>query len=280
MAEVDYDKFVEPTEGEPEEVVAEATEEVEEPKKESRENERVRQLVDEKNELKARVDAMEGLKEEILRLKESMKPPEPAPEPEVDFMEDPKEYVDNNKRALQARIEALEKQETEANELNKQEMYALKLQMSITEAERQFSSEHPDYLKALQYNREYRIEELKMMGVKDQNAVNVIAQEEIFLARNKIDTGESPAEAAYNLALKRGYKPQAVDIETVEKDLDEEVSTRQKAREAQSMGGSGVSSPAEVDNGAEHEAWESIVKGATEVYGEKAAREMFPEYFS
>ena len=74
MAEVDYDKLTEPTEGEVEAEVAEeeSQEEVQEepkdePKEESRSNERIRQLVDEKNELKTRVESLEKLQEEIVR---------------------------------------------------------------------------------------------------------------------------------------------------------------------------------------------------------------------
>ena len=285
MAEIDYDKLIEPTENdeeviepvaeEPEEVKAEEAEDKPEEKAESRENARVRQLVEEKNELKGRVEALEKLQEEIVKLRESMKEPEKPPEPEVEFMDDPKEYVDQNRRALEERLAHLEKQDLEANDLNKQEVSALRLQMSISESEREFTSEHPDYLKALEHNRTSRLEELELMGVDGEQARQVVAQEEIFLARRKLETGESPAEAAYNLALKRGYKPQAVNPETVDEELDEEVAKRERAANAQSMGGSGVSGDKEPEQDDQAAAWDPIIQAAKEAYGEKAARELF-----
>lgn len=285
MAEVDYDKLVEPTEGvqevadeaqpeQPEEQQAEAesVEETVEESKGGRANERIRQLVDEKNQLADRVTALEKLNAEIEKLRESLKQPEPEPEPEVDFLDDPRGYVDQNRRALEARIAHLESRDEEDSQQTQQELQALKFQMNISEDERTFSAEHPDYLKALEYNRQVRREELELMGVSGKDADQVIGQEELFLAGRNLTGGKSAAEAAYNLALKRGYKPQVVDTGKVDEELDEEVARREKAREAQSMGGSGTPDAPEQNT---NEEWSPVIEAYIEVYGERAAREAF-----
>jgi hypothetical protein len=287
MAEVDYDKLVEPTEAEVEseqptenpveepqeqQAEAESTEEItEEESKGGRANERIRQLVDEKNQLADRVSALEKLNGEIEKLRESLTK-QPEPEPEVDFLDDPRGYVDQNRRALEARIAELESRDEEGSQTTQQELQALKFQMTVSEDERQFTTEHPDYLKALDYNRQVRREELELMGVSGKDADQVIGQEELFLAGRNLQGGKSAAEAAYNLALKRGYKPQVVDTEKVDEELDEQVARRERAREAQSMGGSGSPDAAPENT---NEEWGPVIEAYAEVYGERAAREAF-----
>lgn len=292
MAEVNFDELFpeaesDETQGEaPQEETTDAvepeTDEESAPEKEaadsepkSRANDRIRQLVDEKNELKSRLEALEKLQEGLTEKLKGVLNPEPEPEPEVEFLEDPKGYVDVNRERLEKRIAALEKQDLEnANDL-KQELQMLKFQQTVHDYEREFTAEHPDYLKALEYNVEYRKEELALMGVtKDEEVRRIIAQETMMLAGSNIQNQKNPAEAAYNLAVRRGYKPKVVDTDEVREELDEEVGRRQKALDAESMGSSSPPS-GKVEEDPEEEGWALIAEGFADLYGEKAAKEIF-----
>lgn len=126
-----------------------------------------------------------------------------APKP-VDFMEDPKGYVDqkiqtavNSGQATAAELQAFREQ---------QQINALINEAG--QAEAAFSKEHADYEAALEHVRSTRMAQLRLMDSDATEAQmrQVIAREEIMGIASAKQRGINPAELAYNYAKTLGYK--------------------------------------------------------------------------
>lgn len=94
------------------------------------------------------------------------------------------------------------------------------LERTVVNQVQEFSKTTPDYPDALKYMLETRANELRLLGVPQEQIEVAIEQESIQLAHGSVQRGENTAETVYNLAKLRGYKApkaQKSNIETIEK---------------------------------------------------------------
>lgn len=152
--------------------------------------------LEQRKQLNARIAELEAA---ALARATPAEPPKP-----VDFMEDPKGYVDQRIQTAAQKAEA-----------NAAELQSLREQQQINaliseagQAEAEFAKQHADYEAALQHVRDTRMAQLRLMDTEATEAQlkQAIAREEIVGIAAAKQRGINPAELAYNYAKTLGYK--------------------------------------------------------------------------
>lgn len=239
-----------------------------EAQEESRANQRIRQLIEERNELKERMDqqaqGMLTLKEAVEKLAETR---QQEPENKVDFMEDPQGYVDQQTGDLKAQLEELQEQAKGGNEDAQRQLAQMQFVNALQTDEMQFHNQNQDYYQALDYIRGIKSEQYAELGMNEEQIAQRINAEETTEAMVAMQNGKSPAEYAYNNAKRLGYAGAEKPAEGQE-ELDEQVKRMENLQNAQSMGGSGVPEGAQIDT-AEEEAWAPVEEAFRELFGQE-----------
>lgn len=164
-----------------------------------------------RKELAAQIERERQERETLMRRFEerlnALMPKEQVP----DFQENPAEHlrhqlqnVNQSTQATQQQLAEL-RQQQQARELQEQ------LTRSVAAAEQQMVAEKPDYYQAVNYVRSQRIAELQVLGLDETQAAQQAQQELAQAAYLNAYHGRSPAQVAYQLALAKGYRPQASD---------------------------------------------------------------------
>jgi hypothetical protein len=181
-----------------------------EPKAESKQEQRSIPLaahLEERRAFRAELDAM---KREL----EAFKNPPKAPPPTPEFTEDPKAYVDHR---VQSALEKLEGQTKQIEQVQQtaqqatQQSEAVQFSQTLQAAEAAFVKETPDYYDALGHVREVRVNQLKLLapGITDDQIVAQIRQEEFGMAQQLARAGRNPIQTVYELARAYGYQKKA-----------------------------------------------------------------------
>lgn len=197
---------------------AKKDEKVEEKPKKTDDTVPLAKFLDEKNRLKAELEARDlTIKEfnaKIAALEAKL--PKPEPEAEPDFVEDPKAYVDTKLQKALAAVEAANKtvaeqgKKAEETALNAREQVELQQFLgNLQQHEQRFVAANPDYHDALNHIREIRAYQLQQFepGITQEQIIEVIRREEINLAASLARAGRDPVSTAYELAKKYGYQP-------------------------------------------------------------------------
>jgi uncharacterized protein YoaH (UPF0181 family) len=141
------------------------------------------------------------LERQFAELKASLTPQPQKPDPKVNPVEY-LAYLDQQlTQAEQAQVRRIQEQQVQSQ----QQAQTNDLVSRIAEAENDYRESVPDYFDAVNHLRQNRVEELMLAGLSDQEAVQAVAQDLVFLAQNAMERGRDPAEVAYNLAKKRGW---------------------------------------------------------------------------
>ena len=200
-----------------EEPEPEASEEAEqEPAEEKKEGQRVplSELMEERRarqqaqrelgEFRERYAKLDGRLEE---LSERFKAPVEQP-PSID--DDPVSHIAWQNRELQKQQseigDRLDKRDEEAQKVQQWQNF----QSAVAADERAYRTANPDqpFDKALEYLRAGRAQEYQAMGIVDPvQQQQLVAQDEVFVIQQAMSQGKSPSQAAWDLAVARGYKP-------------------------------------------------------------------------
>jgi hypothetical protein len=161
--------------------------------------------------IQMREQAEQLLKQEMLALKESLKPPEPkAPA----FEEDPFgatkvgfEHVARGFEQLQAELKQRDELIANLAQQQQQQQFMSAVQLS----EQQFRMKVPDYDEAFKYLTEVKVKEFQCQGLTDPQQIGAALQQSAVNATvAALRSGRNPAEAMYETAKLYGYKgPQA-----------------------------------------------------------------------
>jgi len=146
-----------------------------------------------------------------LKNPQGQQPAAEQPEPEPDFLADPKGYVDKKVQAALAKLDATEKKTTETAEQIKQREANEAILRATQSAETQFYSQTPDYPEALQHIRGVRTQQLQDLfpDATAEQINNHIAFEERETAKMLVSQNRNPAEFAYKFAKTLGYTKKA-----------------------------------------------------------------------
>ncbi len=214
-------------------------------------------LTEERNKLMARIGAQDqtigqlNIKLEKLNTLQAdiaamRKAQELPPEKEIDYLEDPKGYVDQQAASTVDKLRGIEetvKQTTDelgqTHQHMDQQRQVQALQAVAASQEEEFAKTTPDYWPALEHLRTIRASQLQM-AFPDATAVaiqNHIRSEEFATAAQIIQQGRNPAEYAYNFAKTLGYTPAKAPKTNEPGESAEELADRKDA--ARGLGGSG-----------------------------------------
>lgn len=160
-------------------------------------------------ELEQRAHRTAQLEAELQELKQKLTQQPPQPEP--DYLEDPKGYVDHK---VAKAIEELKKEAGEAKQTSQQAAEQAQLTQFLTQlqsAEAAFANEHPDYQDALTHIRTVRLQQYRLMypQATDEQLIQHLQREELVTAAQLMRMGRNPAEFAYHYAKTIGYTPRA-----------------------------------------------------------------------
>lgn len=219
VIEAPTEEVVEPEKAQEPEVKAEAPK-AEEPKPETKPEPQEKQHVPLAAHLEERRkwrEENERVQSEFAKLKaeiEALKNPPKAPEPEPDFVQDPKGYVDHRVKDVISKLEetgkAVETVGKTAEQVQAETQFN-RFMSDLNAAEASFSQSTPDYYDAIKHIRNARAMELKILvpDITEEQVSNQITQEEISLASQLMRQGRNPVEYAYKLAAARGYQKKA-----------------------------------------------------------------------
>lgn len=176
--------------------------------------------LEERNRLKAQIAELESranqttavqqkiqaLESELAALKNPPKPPEPEP----DFAEDPKAYIDRaNAKVLDA-VRSLEKQGGEQLTAQREQLQQVQLVNAVVASEDAFRATTPDYEDARLYVRNLRANQLALIpGATQDSIVQQIYAEERQMAAQLLQRNINPAQYLYQFAKASGYAGKA-----------------------------------------------------------------------
>lgn len=149
----------------------------------------------------ARRQELEGKLSDLTKQLEQMKAPV-APDREAD----PYGYLLHKIETVAKQIESIQNQSA----TNTQEMQQREAQQQFVNAVNgsiaAFTKDHPDYQDAYKHLREAKFKEARELGYSVDEANQKLNQEEFDITLRAMKANKSPAEIAYNLAQRYGYK--------------------------------------------------------------------------
>lgn len=170
-----------------------------------------REWTAEKNDLLQRLARLEPIADDLRQMRadkaEADKPAEP------DYLEDPKGYIDHDKRDIAAQLKSMGESVQQNAAITEQQAAITNMQGHIAGLEENYAREHKDYWDALEYYRAIRRTQLGEL-VPDANPGQVeqrIKLEELNVGAQIVQAGRNPSEYVYFLAKSMGYNPPEAD---------------------------------------------------------------------
>ena len=227
--------------------------------------ERIQQLVHERNELREdnarRDERLQMIQERMDALAKQQAPAaEEAPEPEIeipDFNEDPQANINARFQRLEGLLEKAITKTDETAQTAQQSQTVQQLNDAVRQDVDQYAAEHPDIHLAQKYANEVRLGELTDMGIPEIQARQMITAENLQMSAVALQNGKRPAEVIYARAKRWGYQPEVgeqTEGKAEEVDLEN----------AESLGGGGMPSVTEMMDMDEDEfdaAWQDLGYG-------------------
>lgn len=161
------------------------------------------ELRDTRQELRAYREEAEALRAERERQRQAQETPPP---PDKDA--DPAAWLAYQNRLAVWEVEQRRmEQEEMARENYEREATRTQFFQTVGGLEEQFRQERPDYDNAILYAKQVRAQELAGQGLTDEQIAYQVQREIMGFTALNLRNGQSPAQAAYNFAVSRGYRP-------------------------------------------------------------------------
>ena len=167
--------------------------------------------------LAAHLEERRRLQAELAEMRERLSKienPPKAPEPEPDFLEDPKGYVDAKVERAQATLKQVEQKA----EMGAQEAQLNRFLQHVGAIESDYVKQTPDYYDALAHVRHARSTQLAEMfpQATPEQITQQIRTEELQAAAALLQQGRNPSEVVYQMAKKvYGYAPKPTAAPTL-----------------------------------------------------------------
>ena len=148
------------------------------------------------------------LQERLNMLQQAWAPQQEAariPTPETDALGTLK-YVSGELQALKQQQAERQQQETQYTERQQQHQA---FEQAVKADEAAFQQTAPDYLEAVEFAKETRLNELREIGYNETRAQQILFNDIIHISTEALNEGRSPAQAYYNFAKYRGFAKQA-----------------------------------------------------------------------
>jgi len=163
-----------------------------------------------RKEFQKQLDALKGENENLKSTFDKIlkKAQEQSQDPAPSFDDDPV-------AALKYENEQLKKQMADFNSYKDQQIQQTEQQrgyqqfvQNYQQKAAEFSQEHPDFNDAYKYALECRLSDYKSLGYTDQQARQLVGDDEKAIAARALQEGDNPAESIYNFAKSRGFNGQ------------------------------------------------------------------------
>jgi len=141
--------------------------------------------------------------------------------PQKTFDQDPLGFTRDKLNEYGQTLEEMRMQTQQQNvqqqQMMQQQQAMNAIQERVASSEKEFVAKSPDYFDAIGYLQQVRTNELEAMGINNPMAIQQhIQNSAIQLAMGALQNGKSPAEVAYSIALKYGYKPSPGGLDSVQ----------------------------------------------------------------
>jgi hypothetical protein len=119
--------------------------------------------------------------------------------PEPKFEDDPLGYTQNKLTAVETKLNKFETQAQQQGEFDQ-------LARAIQASEETVRKANPQYDQAIAHLKKTRFEDFTDLGMSSQDAQNALNQEIIALGKLALQQGKNPAQVAYQMAKRYGFK--------------------------------------------------------------------------
>lgn len=152
------------------------------------------------------------------------KPQEKLPDPE----QDPLGHTVAQIRALQDQVKTLSDRFQQGTEAQTQAQQLQAFVGHVKTLKDEFVKQAPDYYDAYNFVKDIRVQDLKDLGLQQDQINQILMKEELNISQTALQQGRNPAEVIYNVAKRYGYKAKAQTppaepankIETIKKGLE------------------------------------------------------------
>jgi hypothetical protein len=182
-------------------------------------------------ENKQQVARMESAFEKILT-KQQQEAQKPIPSYEVDpighlhyTQQEMADYVIKQNQYLAAQEQAKQYQMAQTQAQNK-------FMGSYQAAAKEFADSNPEFLPAYNYLVQSRLEEYKTLGYDDDTANKLLIEDEAAIVSKAFKDGVNPAERIFAGAKLRGFKNQATQDDSAQKESEKQLTKIQEGRQA------------------------------------------------
>ena len=151
--------------------------------------------------IKERYSKLESRTEEILRRMQEDQAPQ-IPE----WEKDPLGHTKTRIETQEERLARLEREEEQRREMAQHQSEYMQFRNVVAQHTHQFMAKTPDYAQAYQHLMTMQAEALQEAGFPPEQIRVTLEQYETAIARKALEDGVNPAERAYAMAKKMGYK--------------------------------------------------------------------------
>jgi hypothetical protein len=170
------------------------------------------------------------LEQRLAQLQQATQPKQP----QVNFEEDPVRFLALQTHQTQQQIAEMRAQQEMQQQSVARAQQFQQFATGLRNIETEFAKKAPDYDHAIEFAKAKRVEQLRIMGMPDQQAWEQVQSEAFQIAYSAIQRGENPAELGYQYARSVGYQPKTVSPE-------QQMQAAQKGAEAaKSLSGGGA----------------------------------------
>ena len=158
-----------------------------------------------RKELESKLAQMEGRFQEFMERAAPKEPEATIPE----FDEDPAEHLRMTQEMTQRTVQSLAEQQAQEVEQRYQRQQIDAFAGRLRESEADFAKTNPSYEEAVNFLRESRKAEYKMLGWQEHEVESKLIEETIMLGIDAEQRGISPAQRFYDIAKGRGFQSKA-----------------------------------------------------------------------
>jgi len=129
--------------------------------------------------------------------------------PAPNFETDPLGALKHENETLKAQMQAITGTQQQTAQQMQNQVDFTRLSQAVTASEATFRTQHPDYDAAIAHLKQVRYTDFTELGYSDAQAAQMVSQESVGFVATALQQGKSPAEAAYKMSQRYGYKAAA-----------------------------------------------------------------------
>ncbi len=214
----------------------------------------------EMEEGRKRIEKMEQTFQQVLEKANATPVPKYEEDP-LGYLQHTQQEVVKSQKTVDEKLSKIEQETTQQQQMQR-------LAMQITAQETEFRQKATDYDAAVKYLKDVRRQDMLDLGVPAEHVEELLTREIVNFSQASLSNGKNPAETAYNMAKRYGYKPAEAkpqsNLQAIANGLD-----ASKTVQGGSGGGITLRDLADMDEASldaiikDDKKWSALVKGRT-----------------